>query len=312
MIFGLPRLVPGISLMIVAALLTTLGPTQSTAAESDACGALASSLEQAKPDSQLQLNIALFSAVDKGCLPIASRMLAAGASVEASNRFGTTALGQAARSGQLAMVDFLLQHGAAIDARNVAGATPLFIAAESDRTAVVQRLLAKGADPNLARGNGLTPLAAGAYNGNDAIVADLLAHHANPNAPDNTEKTAILYAAAKAFTPVVRILLNAGVDAKAAYGNDLTALMWAAGYADGAGLEDAQNVAKLLLDHRARLDAADNRGRTALMIAAENGHGEMVDFLLARGANRELRDKAGKSAADLAANDATRGRLLVK
>lgn len=177
---------------------------------------------------------------------------------------------------------------------------------------MVHRLLAKGADPSLARSNGLTPLTAAAYNGNDAIVADLLAHHANPNTPDNTEKTAILYAAAKGFTPVVRTLLKAGVDAKAAYGNDLTALMWAAGYADGAGLEDAQNVAKLLIDDGARLDAADNRGRTALMIAAETGHLEMIDLLVKRGANRDLRDKSGKSAADLAANDAVRQRLLAK
>ena len=156
-------------------------------------------------------------------------------------------------------------------------------------------LLAKGADPNLARNDGLTPVTAAAFNGNDAIVADLLAHHANPNTPDNTQKTAILYAAAKGFTPVVETLLKAGVDPNVAYGNELTALMWAAGYADGAGIDDAQSVAKLLIEHGARLDAVDNRGRTALMIAAETGHVEMVDLLLKRGANRDLRDKSGKA-----------------
>jgi ankyrin repeat protein len=310
MVLSLPRL--GILLLLSATVLSQANVAQAAGADSEACGALERSLEQQKPDTQLQRNIALFAAVGKGCLPIAQSMLAAGASVEASNRFGTTALGEAARTGRLAMVDFLLQHGAAIDARNIAGATPLYIAAENDRGTVVHQLLAKGADPNLARNDGLTSLTAAAFKGNNAIVADLLAHHANPNTPDNTEKTAILYAAAMGFTPVVRTLLNAGVDAKAAYGNDLTALMWAAGYADGAGLEDAQNVAKLLIEHGARLDAADNRGRTALMIAAETGHLEMVNLLLLRGANRALRDKSGKSAADLAASDAVRQRLLAK
>jgi ankyrin repeat protein len=307
---ALSRPVVGVSLILAAAFIAGASATPATAAEKDACTALAESLQQTKPDTQLQRNIALFSAVSKDCLPIAQRMFAAGASVEASNRFGTTALGQAARTGNLTMVDFLLQHGAAINARNVGGATPLYIAADSDRTAVVHRLLAKGADPNLARSNGLTPLTAAAYNGSDKIVADLLANHANPNAPDNTEKTAILYAAAKGFTPVVQLLLKAGVDAKAQYGNHLTALMWAAGYADGAGIDDAQSVAKLLLKYGALLDAADNRGRTALMIAAETGHLEMVDLLLKRGANRNLRDNAGKSAADLASSAAVKQRLL--
>jgi hypothetical protein len=36
----------------------------------------------------------------------------------------------------------------------------------------------------------------------------------------------------------------------------------------------------------------------------------MVDLLLRRGAKRDLRDKSGKRAADLAANEAVRKRLL--
>ena len=38
---------------------------------------------------------------------------------------------------------------------------------------------------------------------------------------------------------------------------------------------------------------------TALMIAAELNHAVAVDLLLARGADKSLRDKQGKSAADL-------------
>jgi uncharacterized protein len=307
-----PRLAASSFLALATAFLTGAASTPAAAGEQNACVAMAHSLEQTKPDTQLQRNIALFTAASKDCLAIAQRMRALGASVEASNRFGTTALAEAARQGYLAMVDFLLAQGAAINARNVGGATPLYIAAENDRAKVVHLLLAKGADPNLPRKNGLTPLAAAAYNGSATIVADLLAHHADPNRPDNTEKTAILYAAANGFTPVVRLLLKAGVDPKAQYGDQLTALMWAAGYADGAGIDDAQDVAKLLLDHGAVIDAADDRGRTALMIAAETGHLEMVDLLIKRGAGRTLRDKQGKSAADLAANGEIRKRLLAQ
>jgi ankyrin repeat protein len=312
MMFELPRPVTGISLILAASLMAGANVTGSVAAESGACTALARELEQSKPDTQIQLNIALFSAVGKDCLALSKQLLAAGAVVEASNRFGTTALGQAARSGRLDMVDFLLTQGAAIDARNVAGSSPLYIAAENNQADVAQRLLEKGADPNLPGRGGVTPLAAAAYNGNEQIVTALLAHRADPNMLDRTEKAPILYAAAQGFTPVVQRLLDAGVDAKAHYGNDLTALMWAAGYADDANAGGAASVAKLLLDHGALLDAADNRGRTALMIAAEASHAEMVDLLIARGANRGLMDKAGKSASDLAANETVRLRLSPK
>ncbi len=47
----------------------------------------------------------------------------------------------------------------------------------------------------------------------------------------------------------------------------------------------------------APVDAIDNRGRTALMIAAELGRAEIVEALLARGADRTITDKSGKRAA---------------
>ena len=170
--------------------------------------------------------------------------------------------------------DELLVAELGIDARNVGGATPLYIAAQSDRAAAVHLLLAKGANPNLAGHGGLTPLVAAAYNGNDAIVADLLAHRADPNLADKTEKTAILYAAAKGFAPVVRRLLEAGVDSKATYGNRLTALMWAAGYADDAGIDDAQNVARLLLDH-----SWNGQGHVAVLGPEDLSPNEMAQIM---------------------------------
>jgi uncharacterized protein len=70
----------------------------------------------------------------------------------------------------------------------------------------------------------------------------------------------------------VRLLLNTGVDANHRYGNDLTALMWAAAYEDGVGVRAAESVVDLLLNGGAAINAVDDRGRTALMMAAELGH----------------------------------------
>jgi ankyrin repeat protein len=75
---------------------------------------------------------------------------------------------------------------------------------------------------------------------------------------------------------------------------------------DGA----AGEVIELLLAAGAPIDAVDNRGRTALMIAAELGYGAIVDMLLARGADAAIADGSGKRAADLAANASVRDKLL--
>lgn len=137
----------------------------------------------------------------------------------------------------------------------------------------------------------------------------LLQHGAAPGAVDSTGKSAILYAAARGSAPIVAHLLDSGVAVNAVYGNDLMALMWAAGHANDVPEPDGLATVKLLLDRGARIDDADNRGRTALMIAAELGHAEIVDLLLARGARRERTDKDGKRAADLAATASLRTRL---
>jgi ankyrin repeat protein len=88
--------------------------------------------------------------------------------------------------------------------------------------------------------------------------------------------------------------------------------MWAAGSEDGVGARAAMDVVELLLGAGAPIDAVDNRGRTALMIAAELGHGEIVDLLVARGADRSIADKSGKRARDLAANPSIRAKLEAK
>ena len=153
---------------------------------------------------------------------------------------------------------------------------------------------------------------AAAFKGNDRIVETLLAHGADPKLRDSTSKAAMVYAASRGFDDIVQRLLEAGVDAQERYGNELTALMWAAGHYDGVGAAAIERVVDLLLAHGAGLDATDNRGRTALMIAAALGDVATVDCLLRHGADRALKDKDGKTALDLAANAAVREKLTAQ
>ncbi len=125
-------------------------------------------------------------------------------------------------------------------------------------------------------------------------------------ARDATGKGAIVYAAGKGFGAIVSMLLEAGVDPDTRYGNDLTALMWAAGHSNDVPAAEGLATLELLLAAGADLDAADDRGRTALMIAAERGHAGIVGALLAAGADAGRQDNDGNTAIALASQEDVR------
>jgi ankyrin repeat protein len=293
---------------IVIALLSAASAAH--AADSERCQELGRRFEIAKPQiTAIEVSLTLFSAVDGNCIGMATELLDHGASVDARDRFGARPLSHAARFGHLQMVDLLLARDAPINARNLAGATALFFAAEGGHTLIVQRLIERGADVKLAGRSGVSPVAAAAYAGNDAIVEALLARGADERAPDETGKPPIVYAAAGARLDIVKRLLARNIDLNARYSNNLTLLMWASGPDEKASEAQAIKVVSYLLDAGAHIDDRDDRGRTALMVAAEGGHAEIANLLLARGADASLKDKAGKRAADLTVLSSLRDRL---
>jgi ankyrin repeat protein len=293
---------------IVIALLSAASAAR--AAESQRCEELTRRFETAKPQiTAMEVSLTLFSAVDGNCIALTTELLDYGASLDARDRLGARPLNHAAKSGHLQMVDLLLARGAPINARNLAGATALYFAAEAGHTSVAQRLIERGADVKLAGRSGISPVAAASYAGNDAIVEALLARGADERAPDETGKPAIVYAAAKARLDIVKRLLARNIDTNTRYPNDLTLLMWASGPDEKVLEAHAIEVVSYLLDAGAHIDDRDNRGRTALMIAAEGGHAGIANMLLARGADASLKDNAGKRAADLTALSSLRERL---
>jgi len=274
------------------------------------CRSLEQRYEQIERDaSSIEINNTLFSAAEKGCKGLVQHLLDSGASLEARDRLGIEPLGRAAAAGQGEIVALFLDRGAPVNARAIDGSTALYQAAEAGRLPIIHQLLDHGADVHLPGRSGICPLAAAAYMGSEPIVELLIKKGADPNATDNTQKSAITYAAGRGFPEIVRLLLDHGVDVNTRYGNDLTALMWAAGYSDEAGIDDVSKAITLLLDRGAHIDDKDNRGRTALMVAAELNHTGAADLLIARGADKNLRDKLGKSAADLTSVTALREKL---
>lgn len=261
--------------------------------------------------SSLEINNLLLDAARKGCLPALIRLLEAGASPLARDREGDTALAAAARAGRGAVVEALLsaakpEERRQIDMPDARGSTPLMLAIHNGRRTAARMLLTAGARVDAANAQGEMALSEAAYAADEDLADLLLQKGARPDTVDRYGKSPICYAAARGASRLVGRLIEAGVDPNARYGGQLTALMWAAGYPDITPADHAAATVRLLIARHANLDLVDDRGRSALMIAAALNRFETARALLEAGADKGLHDIKGKSAADLAATDEMR------
>ena len=227
-------------------------------------------------------------------------LLQQGASVNATEADGTTALHWASYRDDLESADVLLRAGAKVNTANDLGVTPLWTASLNGSAAMVRRLLQAGANPNLALLAGETPVMVASRSGNPDVVEQLLAKGANPNARGARGQTALMWAVAQKHADVVKVLLAHGADVHARssvlgqvmavpphgileynreipFGGD-TPLMFAARVGDLPS-------ATLLVAAGANVNDADAWGVSAMVLAAHSGFGGLVAFLLDRGAD---------------------------
>ena len=124
-------------------------------------------------------DISIRKAVGAGNIEAAKQAIAAGADVNAKDKYGWTPLHSAAFNGHKEIVELLIDNGADLDAKNILGVTPLHYAANQGHTEIVELLIAKGADVNAIAGQHMdhaTPLDwAIKYKRNE--TADLLRKH---------------------------------------------------------------------------------------------------------------------------------------
>ncbi len=234
---------------------------------------------------------ALMVASREGRVEVAKILLAGGASVNARTRFAPTALMEAARGGYAEVARVLLDRGANVAAKDEQGESALMQAVRKGHVEVVRLLLERGADcstqdkggesvlktairwghlevARLLRSRGATsnenPLVLVAYLGEAEEVARLLGQGADANETDRFYgRTALMWAAEQGHPEVAKLLLDKGADVNAKTGEGWTALMSAA---VGRDLE----VVRLLLDKGADVNAEGSfHRRTALMWAVE-------------------------------------------
>jgi len=115
--------------------------------------------------------------------------------------------------------------------------------------------------------------------------------------PENVGLTPLMWACRNRHAAIVELLLGRrvavnAVNPVAENGDGGNTALWFA--AQGA-FPGATPIARLLLDHGASIDAPGERGATPFFMAVIWVHMELVQFLLARGANPLLKNAEGKT-----------------
>lgn len=172
--------------------------------------------------------------------------------------------------------------------------TALMWAARDGRTETVELLLNAGADVNAAKDN---------WGGTALIYAvkygriDITKLLLSKGATDINE--AFVYACGgeaeeDVQLEIANLLLDAGADVDAKDKKDRTAVVWAAG-------KGYNKILELLISKGADVNAANFQGTTALMRAAGAGNINSVMLLLEKGAKINTKNKSGETALSLAA-----------
>ncbi len=145
-----------------------------------------------------------------------SRLLQAGADVNAAQADGATALHWAAYHGDAALTATLLDAGANPGAANRNGSTPMWLAANQGDATILATLLTGGADANELLPLGRRPLMLAARSGVADAVRVLLENDADVNAKETERGTnALMQAADQGHADVMAMLIERGADVAA-------------------------------------------------------------------------------------------------
>lgn len=199
-------------------------------------------------NGQERLNGNLLDATVSGNISGVSRLVKAGADLDAGDDCGLTALMLAASKGDIQICRLLIRNGADVDVRDNTNRTALMLAAKNGHADVCRLLIGKGAEP-LAR--------------------------------DWREKTVLHYAAAaRRMGNICMLLVEKGVNDEATDRDGRTALMDAA---EEGRTKACAMLCELKSDKKRKglINAKDNDGQTAAMIAKKNRHYETASLIRA-------------------------------
>jgi len=251
---------------------------------------------QAEENASGSLTPLMFAARE-GDLESARMLVAAGAEINLRGGDGKDALGLAIFNGGYSVASFLIDNKANVNQADAQRFTPLFWAVDrrnmetapnfpwvvtEDPLPLIQKLLDAGADVNFLVNN--TPRA-----------------RMRDGSPRIVFATALMRAAFSGDIDLVKLLLAHGADPKIISKDSETVLMAACGtgfipgYSKGRTPAERLEVVKLLISLGQNVNAADDYGITALMVAANIGDVPIIQYLIDKGADLGAYDLGKKN-----------------
>jgi ankyrin repeat protein len=236
---------------------------------------------------------ALFYAQD---CQAATFMLRYGTEVEATTMYHkSTGLIHTAWLGDREGVEFYMGEGASINAMNSVGDTALTSSAQHGNAQIVEMLLKGGADTEIAVGGEWTALLQAIRYRREDVARVLLRHGAKKRAKLKSGNNTLAEACWRKQFGIARLLIEAGssIDTrdlqkatplfKAAYEGDVDFVRWA-------------------LQAKADVHAKNDASLTSLYVACERGHSEVATLLLDAGAHHQTKTPAGWTPMAMAAS----------
>lgn len=240
----------------------------------------------------------LMFAAREGQIEAARMLLEAGADVDTTAADGKNALGMAIYNGHFELASLLVERGADVNQADAEGFPPLFWAVDrrnmewspgfpwvetTDPLPLIRQLLDAGADANTFVNN--TPRSRRNFGGS----------------PRTLFATSLMRAAYSGDIDLVRLLLEYGADPFIRNSDNEDALLaasgyaWIDGYSQGRSTEERLQTIQLLVELGADVNWACDHGITPLMMAANFGEVELIEFLVDQGADLAAHDLGKKN-----------------